>query len=62
MKNTETYTGKGYLTRKTHQDAGKKVKKSNNMRKWKEAEWIRKGNQRPHRAGSTETQVLKKNT
>lgn len=32
------------------------------MRKWKEADWIRRGNQRPLRAGSTETQALNKNT
>lgn len=61
VKQTETNKGKGYVRSKTHQDAGK-VKKSENMKKWKEADWIRRGNQRPLRAGSTETQALKKNT
>ena len=39
--------------------AGKKVKKSENTRKWKEADWIRKGNWRHLRAVSTETHVSK---
>lgn len=60
MKNTKTNIGKGYLRSKTHQDAGKTVKRSEDMKKWKEADWVRRGNQRPLRAGSTETQVLKK--
>lgn len=42
MKNIKINIGKGYLRSKTHQ----KVKKSENMRRWKEADWIRRGNER----------------
>lgn len=60
MKNIKTNIGKGYLRSKTHQHAGKKVKKRENKKKWKEADWIGRGNQRRLKAGSTETQDLKK--
>lgn len=46
MKKIKINIGKGYLRSKTHQDA-EKVKKSENMRRWKEADWIRRGNERP---------------